>query len=242
MWHYLVNGAPVGPVDEIRIGQLIASGQILRESMVWREGMPQWKRADQTPLVARFPAMPAVPVPPPAPPSAAPVGALQAAAVPGWWSPDSFMNLWTWMAYLIGGGAVLSIVLVGIPALIAGLVIYYILLYRFWSLLQGHGARTTAGQGVGFMFLPFFNLYWGYVAVVGLSEDLNAYVVRSGLQAPLVSRELAMAHFILGIALAVPYLNLLALIPFLVISILLWRQFCAAAAAIAASRGSARSA
>lgn len=241
MWHHLLNGSPAGPVDESRMARMIANGEIGRESMVWREGMAQWQRADQTPLRDLFAAPSTGSLTPPPPPPAAGSGAgVVGVAVPGWWAPESFRSLWTWMAYLVGGGAVLSLVLIGIPALLAGFVIYYILLYRFWSLLQGHGARTTAGQAVGFMFIPFFNFYWAYVAVVGLCEDTNAFIARSGVQAPLVSRELAMAHFILSIVCVIPYLNLLAIIPFLVISILLWKQLCTTAAGIAASRAAAR--
>jgi hypothetical protein len=39
-----------------------------------------------------------------------------------------------------------------------------IFLYRQWSLLQWHGARTTPGKAVGFGFIPLFCFYGWFVA------------------------------------------------------------------------------
>jgi hypothetical protein len=50
-----------------------------------------------------------------------------------------------------------------------------ILLYKFWATLPVGWRRTTPGRGVGFCFIPFFNLYWFYVAFHGLIIDLNRY-------------------------------------------------------------------
>ena len=43
--------------------------------------------------------------------------------------------------------------LIWLPALIVTTVFWCILLYRQWSLLQGHGARITPGKAVGFGFI-----------------------------------------------------------------------------------------
>lgn len=48
-----------------------------------------------------------------------------------------------------------------------------IFLYRAWSMLQGHGARTTPGRAVGFLFIPLFNIYWVFQAVWGFAKDYN---------------------------------------------------------------------
>jgi uncharacterized membrane protein YphA (DoxX/SURF4 family) len=56
-----------------------------------------------------------------------------------------------------------------VPALIVTTVFWCILLYRHWSLLQGHGARTTPGKAVGFGFIPlfFFGISRNFVATRG---------------------------------------------------------------------------
>jgi|688.fasta_scaffold122579_2 hypothetical protein len=52
----------------------------------------------------------------------------------------------------------------------------YIVLHRSWKCLQYGGARTTPGAAVGYLFIPFFNLYWLFIAYKGLAEDWNRIV------------------------------------------------------------------
>ncbi len=59
-----------------------------------------------------------------------------------------------------------------ILALMAG-ILTYIYLYRAWSCLRFGSPRTTAGKAIGFLFIPFFNIYWIFVAVYGLAQDWN---------------------------------------------------------------------
>ncbi len=46
-------------------------------------------------------------------------------------------------------------------------------LHRAWSCLRHAAPRTTPGKAVGFLFIPFFNLYWLFVAFHGLAKDWN---------------------------------------------------------------------
>lgn len=66
---------------------------------------------------------------------------------------------------------------------IGAAVCYLMLLYKEWDLIQDGQPRTTPGQAIGFMFIPFFNFYWIFVAVRGLAEDLNSYAQQRGIQA-----------------------------------------------------------
>jgi len=75
----------------------------------------------------------------------------------------------------MGIGAIL--VLVGYLMLILSVIPMYINLYRAWSCLQPGGlARSTPGKAVGFMFIPFFNYYWLFMAFNGLAKDWNQTV------------------------------------------------------------------
>lgn len=49
----------------------------------------------------------------------------------------------------------------------------YILLYRAWHCLQYGAPRSTPGKAIGFLFIPFFNFYWMFVAFGGLAKDWN---------------------------------------------------------------------
>ena len=56
---------------------------------------------------------------------------------------------------------------------ILGIVFALMYLYRAWNILRWNQPRTTPGKAVGFLFIPFFNIYWIYVAYRGLAEDWN---------------------------------------------------------------------
>lgn len=76
---------------------------------------------------------------------------------------------------IIGGLSVLVVVIVGA---IFGLMLFY----RLWAVIPEDIARTTPTKAVWFLFVPFFVLYWIFVAVIGLGEDLNKALRQRGIQ------------------------------------------------------------
>ena len=106
---------------------------------------------------------------------------------------------------------------------IAGAAVWCVLLYRFWNLIQDGYARTAPDTAIGFMFIPFFNFYWIFVAIHGLVVDLNNYPRRHGgpLDIPPVSTSLALVCSILTMSVMIPYVNLITAIPALVVAVFL---------------------
>src|SRR3990172_11033699 len=43
MWYYVDEGVQVGPLADSEFQDLVRGGKITRETMVWQEGMPEWK-------------------------------------------------------------------------------------------------------------------------------------------------------------------------------------------------------
>jgi uncharacterized RDD family membrane protein YckC len=41
-WYYVENGQKAGPIDEMQLEELRQAGRILPNTLVWREGMPNW--------------------------------------------------------------------------------------------------------------------------------------------------------------------------------------------------------
>jgi hypothetical protein len=79
------------------------------------------------------------------------------------------LNLY-FMVYWIGmAAAIPTCGLAGIPAYI----FMFMLLYQLWKLIPADMARTTPGKAVGFLFIPFFNFYWMFIAWRGLAQDMN---------------------------------------------------------------------
>lgn len=156
---------------------------------------------------------------------------------PYFYTPDTFKKLYMWWWILIAAGIVTLIIFIGIFALIAAYVLGFILLYKSWNQIQDGYQKTTPGKAVGFMFIPFFNIYWQFVCLLGLSQNLNAYTKRHNVPAPPVSESLAMTFCILNICGIVPYLGILASIGAFVIAFIMFSQFKNASAAIAEHMG-----
>lgn len=72
MWYYEQNSTQQGPVDEQTIAGLIMNRQIGAQSLVWRDGMPDWQPLAATELGRML----AAPAPVMGVPQAAPPGAL----------------------------------------------------------------------------------------------------------------------------------------------------------------------
>ncbi|MCQ2197916.1 MAG: DUF4339 domain-containing protein, partial [Bacteroidaceae bacterium] len=63
-----VNGQQTGPFNMQQLQQMAAAGQFTAQSLVWKQGMPQWAAASTLPELASLfaPAVPPIPgsVPP----------------------------------------------------------------------------------------------------------------------------------------------------------------------------------
>jgi len=79
-------------------------------------------------------------------------------------------------------------------------------LHKCWQVVQDGYARTTPGQAIGFLFIPFFNLYWQFVALHGLTKDMNAYLARHQIYGEQAPEGLALATCITA---CIPYINLI---------------------------------
>ncbi len=96
------------------------------------------------------------------------------------------------------------------PLMIYGIVILMILVYKMWDAIQDGPARTTPGKAVGFLFIPFFGLYWIFQAYWGWAVDYNTYVQEKALQgAPKMPEGLALTLCILTLAAIVPVIGVL---------------------------------
>ncbi|MDD3470888.1 MAG: DUF4339 domain-containing protein [Thermoguttaceae bacterium] len=211
-WYYVVNQQQVGPVGDVEINEAIARGIITPATMVWRFGMSNWTNILDTELKSLFPSTPSFTLPPvmpgmyppPPPPQAVPSKDTEIQTIEKY-----FLIFWICLAV----GCCSMVFLIGIPILIAAQVFEFLLLYKFWILVSPPIARTTPGKAVGFCFIPFFNLYWCFVAFYGLSQDMNKTLEMC--QSPVRTNEsLVLAWCIVSVASLLSYLHPAAMLPF----------------------------
>lgn len=86
-----------------------------------------------------------------------------------------------------------------IPELYVGIVML-VLWYKAWSVIQDGQTKISPGKAIGFLFIPFFNLYWVFRAVWGYAKEFNAYLRRHNLSLPQLTEGLFLFWCIYGVS------------------------------------------
>jgi len=125
------------------------------------------------------------------------------------------------------GGVVMGIAVI---PLIAFIIIWAFLIYKMWAAIQDGQAHASPGQAVGFIFIPFYNLYWIFVAYWGFAKDYNAYLKRYNLNLPALPEALFLWYAILSVAGVVlsfiPGINILHRIATFIVLIIMTVKIC----------------
>ncbi len=127
----------------------------------------------------------------------------------------------------IGFGIVVGII--GIIGIVFGAVLFCMYLYRAWKMIQDGYAYATPREAVGFLFIPFYSLYWYFQAFWRWSKDYNSFIQRNALNAPRMPEGLFLTWAILNVVLSIPYIGVfLGLLPLVVIAIIGTVKICQA--------------
>jgi hypothetical protein len=194
MWYYTLNNQQVGPVDENEIKKLIAAGTINHQTMVWTTGMANWSPIGQSGLAPLLGAG--------GPP---PVGAFPPMLVVE--DPKvkliKTLFLWFWISLAVGltffiVGTILSALFIGLffmPIAAIGLgasgVLFFILIYKAWQLVQHEGMRANPDQTVAYCFIFPWNFYWFFHAFKGLAKEINDVLANEKINAMPMNMSLA---------------------------------------------------
>ncbi|MEA5079778.1 MAG: DUF4339 domain-containing protein [Anaerolineaceae bacterium] len=191
MWYYETHGRVQGPISQAELCDLVQTGRLSIQTLVWQEGLPNWKKFSETGLIDH----------------------LEEGATPPDYDSEVIaaqdplasktLNTINWLfAFFVIGCVFSLIMLASYPLLVsvvlnenqaaiiafsliyqffslganASFVLECILLYQFWKLVQDGNARTTPGRAVGFLFIPLFNFYWMFIAYWGLAKELKRYI------------------------------------------------------------------
>ena len=106
----------------------------------------------------------------------------------------------------IAGGGILALIFMKVGVLPAAIVlmvyavvIALIMWYKAWKAIQDGQARTTPGKAIGFLFIPFFDLYWMFQAFWGFAKDYNSYISRHEISTSKLPEALFLAYCIISI-------------------------------------------
>jgi hypothetical protein len=107
-----------------------------------------------------------------------------------------------------------------------GAIFMVVLWYKSWAAIQDGHARTTPGKAIGFLFIPFFDFYWLFQAVWGLSKDFNAYLQRNSIPAPRLPEGVFLAYCILCFTTWIPILGLVLLVVNCIMALIMVSALC----------------
>ncbi|MEI6233992.1 MAG: GYF domain-containing protein [Planctomycetota bacterium] len=191
-WFYSHNNERKGPVDLETLKLLISSGSVSDTSLVWKKGMANWVVAATIDgLVAD--------VPPPMPQAQSRASSIAPGSQAGAPSAEDALkrpNPNLAIILLVASSGVLAVdaFLIVIQAQIAGLLALFavsgfisaiifsaIFIYRAWLCVPESLRSTTPEKAVGFLFIPFFNFYWFFIGIRGLSADTERTLKSKGI-------------------------------------------------------------
>lgn len=117
---------------------------------------------------------------------------------------------------------VFGVLLVGIAS-----VYFFMVLFRSWTLLEGSTAKMTPERAVGFLFIPFFNIYWIFRAIKDLADAMNEFIETNNLPVKKISVKLSLAASVAfalnAVAILGPISALGGLVYFILINILIYQ-------------------
>lgn len=125
------------------------------------------------------------------------------------------------------------LLVLSIMATIYAVIVLATLIHRMWVAIQPGRPRTTPGQAVGFLFIPFFNFYWIFQAYWGWAQDYNRYVGSQSIPAPRMNENIALTLSILAVCSVIPYVGIVIGLVNLVFIGLFFSQVCDALSALA---------
>ena len=106
------------------------------------------------------------------------------------------------------GSGLLYIGLAFIPVLFIG-VVFSFLIYKMWEAIQDGHARTTPGKALGYLFIPFFNFYWVFQALLGFAKDYNNYISRHKIDTLPLPEAIFLIYIILCFTAWIPILGMI---------------------------------
>jgi len=197
------GGAQQGPftVEELR-GMALTG-----DKLVWKEGMSEWTQARNVPELKGILVDQGMPDIPGARPQATSYGhSLESIYTPNFdlrqlsdQQRAEFRQHQIRSHFPVGLAIFLHFITLGLFSLIkAGL--------YFDALPKIKSDDFGAGRGIGFMFIPFFNIYWLFVFWPRLTRQINLQYRLRGMTPPL-AEGLPIAY---GVVRLIPYINLFA--------------------------------
>lgn len=93
------------------------------------------------------------------------------------------------------------------------------LIYYSWKITEPNHENISASKAIGYLFIPFYNIYWAYFIFASLPKVLLSKSKKWDMvKSFFISESLVITAAILFMLSLIPVINILVFIPFLVLS------------------------
>ena len=86
--------------------------------------------------------------------------------------------------------------------------VMFIFTYKIWAAIQDGHVSISPKKAVGFLFIPFYNIYWAFKVIWGFSKEYNLFLARHSIKAPALPESLFLTYCILIWLGAIPMVGL----------------------------------
>lgn len=193
MWYFLENKKQFGPISEGEIVYKINEDHFFPKTWVWQPGMETWQPAENTSLEKYFPAD--HPQQSSLPETENPVVNHQIKEL-------NSLFMWSWICLILSLGTY------GL-GFTATMVLWYIILFKCWKLIQDGDTYTSPEKAVGFLFIPIFRYYWNFIAYPGWAKSVNQYIQNRGYPIAELNSKTPTAMCILAVLSVIPGVTLI---------------------------------
>ena len=95
----------------------------------------------------------------------------------------------------------------------------FVLLAKMWGSIQDGVTTVTPGKAIGFLFIPFFNIYWIFKVWGGYASEYNAYAARHNLNVERLDNGIFLTYSIFVLLAGILYVPVIVL-PFLLVPLI----------------------
>jgi hypothetical protein len=92
------------------------------------------------------------------------------------WTTLSYEMMMDWDGFILLS-VILSLII--FQFIVINAIYFILMIWKMWSSIKDEETPITSDKAVGFMFIPFFNIYWLFVVWGSFPKYYNDYVDRN---------------------------------------------------------------
>ncbi len=99
------------------------------------------------------------------------------------------------------------------------------IVYLTWKILEFENPSITASRVIGYLFIPFYNIWWAYYIIIQTNEEIEKFAKKRNIKTiHQISPKLVFSTAILAMLFFIPIIGFVVLIPFLILQFMFMQK------------------